>query len=166
MGLRRRFFGSLLCAPCEGGAEMTARKHWYGNRGKIVLELHGGALVKHEHSKDRLRVLGEKGHAIDEQMYQEALSLGARELFINEDSRRLVWRADIADLPRDVRTIAGVRRRCFNLCFFELVEGIEHAPEWYVNRPREEQKQKEPPREQGVLFGVTDYEMRYAHETN
>ncbi len=145
---------------------MTARKHWYGNHGRIVLELHGENLVKHEKSKDRLRVLGEKGHAIDESMYQEAVSLGARELFINEDSRRLVWRADIADLPRDVRTIAGVRRRCFNLCFFELVEGVERAPEWYVNRPREEQKQKEPPREQGVLFGVTDYEMRYAHETN
>jgi len=144
--------------------EMTARKHWYGNHGKIVLELHGENLVKHEKSKDRLRVLGEKGHAIDEQMYQEALSLGARELFINEDSRRLVWRADIADLPRDVRTIAGVRRRCFNLCFFELVEGIEHAPEWYVNRPREEQKQKEPPREQGLLFGATDYDRREKYE--
>ena len=144
---------------------MTARKHWYGNHGKIVLELHGGALVKHEHSKDRLRVLGEKGHAIDEQMYQEALSLGAKEIFINEDSRRLVWRAKLADIRPDVRTIAGVRRRCFDLRNFDLVEGIEHAPEWYVNRPREERKQKEPPREQGLLFGATDYERRIQHET-
>ena len=144
---------------------MTARKHWYGNHGKIVLELHGENLVKHERSKDRLRVLGEAGHAVDECMIQEALSLGAKEIFINEDSRRLVWRAKLADIRPDVRTIAGVRRRCFNLCFFELVEGVENAPEWYINRPREEQKQKEPPREQGLLFGATDYERRIQHET-
>lgn len=143
---------------------MTARKHWYGNHGRIVLELHGNALVKHERSKDRLRVLGDKGHAVDESMIQEAISLGAKEIFINEDSRRLVWRAKLADIRPDVRTIAGVRRRCFNLCFFELVEGIEHAPEWYVNRPREEQKQKEPPREQGLLFGATDYDRRAKYE--
>lgn len=144
---------------------MTARKHWYGNRGKIVLELHGDALVKHERSKDRLRVLGEKGHAVDEAMFQEALSLGAKEIFINEDSRRLVWRANLADIRPDVRTIAGIRRRCFNLCFFELVEGIEHAPEWYINRPRTEEKAIEPPQEQGLLFGATDYERRIQHET-
>ncbi len=163
MGLRRWILGALLSDLRVGGAEMTARKHWYGNHGRIVLELHGGALVKHEHSKDRLRVLGEKGHAIDEQMYQEALSLGARELFINEDSRRLVWRADIADLPRDVRTIAGVRRRCFDLRNFDLVEGVEDAPGWYQFRPREE-KPIEPPREQGLLFGATDYDRRAKYE--
>ena len=144
---------------------MTARKHWYGNRGKIVLELHGDALVKHEKSKDRLRVLGDKGHAVDESMIQEALSLGAKEIFINEDSRRLVWRAKLADIKPDVRTIAGVRRRCFNLCFFELVEGVENAPEWYVNRPRTEEPRKQPQSSQLGLFGATDYERRIQHET-
>jgi hypothetical protein len=43
-----------------------------------VLELRGEALIKHERSKDRLRVLGGKGHAIDESMLQEALRLGAK----------------------------------------------------------------------------------------
>ncbi|WP_029165549.1 MULTISPECIES: hypothetical protein [Aminiphilus] len=116
--------------------ESIIRKRWYGNRGKIVLELRGEALIKHERSKDRLRVLGGKGHAIDESMLQEALRLGAKVLYINEDSRRLVWRADLRDIKPDVRTIAGIRRRCFDLRFFELVEGVEHAPEWwYVKRP-------------------------------
>ena len=145
---------------------MTARKHWYGNRGKIVLELHGENLVKHERSKDRLRVLGEKGHAIDESMYQEAVSLGARELFINEDSRRLVWRAKLADIRPDVRTIAGVRRRCFDLRLFELVEGVENAPEWYINRPRTEEPRKRPEPAQLGLFGATPNEARLFHETN
>jgi hypothetical protein len=142
---------------------MTAVKQWRGNHGRIVLELYGDALVKHERSKDRLRVLGETGHAIDEQMYREAVSLGARELFINEDSRRLVWRAKLADIKPDVRTIAGVRRRCFDLRNFDLVEGVEDAPGWYQFRPREE-KPIEPPREQGLLFGATDYERRIQHE--
>ena len=166
MGLCRWILGALPSDRRVGGAAMTARKHWYGNRVKIVLELHGDALVKHERSKDRLRVLGEKGHAIDEQMYQEAISLGAKEIFINEDSRRLVWRADIADLPRDVRTIAGVRRRCFNLCFFELVEGVENAPTWYVNRPRTEEPPKRPEPAQLGLFGATPNEARLFYETN
>ena len=144
---------------------MSARKHWYGNRGKIVLELHGDALVKHEKSKDRLHVLGDKGHAVDEYMMQEALSLGAKEIFINEDSRRLVWRAKLADIKPDVRTIAGVRRRCFNLCFFELVEGIENAPEWYVNRPRTEEPTKKPQSSQLGLFELTEHEKRWSCET-
>lgn len=144
---------------------MSARKHWYGNRGKIVLELHGDALVKHERSKDRLRVLGEKGHAVDEAMFQEALSLGAKEIFINEDSRRLVWRAKLADIRPDVRTIAGIRRRCFDLRYFELVEGLSNAPEWYINRPRTEEPTKKPQSAQLGLFELTEHEKRYAHET-
>jgi len=145
---------------------MTARKHWYGNRGKIVLELHGDALVKHEKSKDRLRVLSEKGHAVDECMIQEALSLGAKEIYINEDSRRLVWRAKLADIIPDVRTIAGIRRRCFDLCLFELVEGIENAPEWYIHRPRTEEPPKKPQSSQLGLFELTEHEKRWSYETN
>ena len=166
MGLCRWILGALPGDRRVGGAAMTARKHWYGNHGRIVLELYGDALVKHERSKDRLHVLADRGHAVDECMIQEALSLGAKEIFINEDSRRLVWRADIADLPRDVRTIAGVRRRCFNLCFFELVEGIEHAPEWYINRPRTEEPTKKPQSAQLGLFGLTEHEKRWSYETN
>ena len=59
---------------------MKAIKHWYGN-GKIVLELHdNGALVKHERSKDRLRIL-EAWRAIDADMVDEAIALGAEDPF-------------------------------------------------------------------------------------
>ena len=119
---------------------MSASKRWYGNGGRVVLELHGSALVKHERSKDRLRIMQYMGHAIDEATLQEALRLGATEIFINEDNRRLVWVADLKEvLPKSqIKVIAGIRRRCFDLRLFEIVEGI--APAWYPKRNQEASK--------------------------
>jgi hypothetical protein len=119
---------------------MSASKRWYGNGGRVVLELHGSALVKHERSKDRLRIMQYMGHAIDEATLQEALRLGATELYFNEDNRRLVWAADLKEiLPKSqIKVIAGIRRRCFDLRRFEIVEGI--APAWYPKRNQEASK--------------------------
>ena len=127
---------------------MSASKRWYGNGGRVVLELHGSALVKHEQSRYRLRIMQCMGHAIDEATLQEALRLGATEIFINEDNRRLVWVADLKEiLPKSqIRAIAGIRRRCFDLRQFEIVEGI--APAWYPKRNQEASKA-----EQVSLFG-------------
>lgn len=101
------------------------------------MELHGAALVKHERSKDRLRIMQYMGHAIDEATLQEALRLGATEIFINEDNRRLVWAADLKEIlgKSQIKVIAGIRRRCFDLRQFEIVEGI--APAWYPKRNQE-----------------------------
>lgn len=101
------------------------------------MELHGSALVKHERSKDRLRIMQYMGHAIDEATIQEALRLGATEIYFNEDSRRLVWAADLKEIlvKSPIKTIAGVRRRCFDLRLFTVVEGI--APAWYPKRNQE-----------------------------
>ena len=111
------------------------------------MELHGSAVVKHERSKDRLRIMQLMGHGVDESSLQEALRLGATEIFINEDNRRLVWVADLKEIlvKSPIKAIAGIRRRCFDLRQFELVEGI--APAWY---PRQ---QKTSEAEQLSLFG-------------
>lgn len=116
---------------------MSASKRWYGNGGRVVLELHEFTLVKHERSKDRLRIMQCMGHAIDEATLQEALRLGATEIFINEDNRRLVWAADLKEIlgKSQIKVIAGIRRRCFDLRQFDLVEGI--APAWYPKRNQE-----------------------------
>ena len=116
---------------------MSASKRWYGNGGRVVLELHGSALVKHERSKDRLRIMQFMGHGVDESSLQEALRLGATEIFINEDNRRLVWVADLKEIlvKSPIKAIAGIRRRCFDLRQFEIVEGI--APAWYPKRNQE-----------------------------
>ncbi len=116
---------------------MSASKRWCGNGGRVVLELHGSALVKHEKAKDRLRIMQFMGHAIDEATLQEALRLGATEIFINEDNRRLVWAADLKEIlgKSQIKVIAGIRRRCFDLRLFTVVEGI--APAWYPKRNQE-----------------------------
>ena len=116
---------------------MSASKRWYGNGGRVVLELHGSALVKHEQSRYRLRIMQCMGHAIDEATLREALRLGATEIFINEDNRRLVWVADLKEIlgKSQIKVIAGIRRRCFDLRQFEIVEGI--APAWYPKRNQE-----------------------------
>ena len=116
---------------------MSASKQWYGNGGRVVLELHGSALVKHERSKDRLQVMSLMGHGVDESSLQEALRLGATEIYFNEDNRRLVWVADLKEIlvKSPIKAIAGIRRRCFDLRQFEIVEGI--APAWYPKRNQE-----------------------------
>ena len=125
---------------------MSASKRWYGNGGRVILELHGSALVKHERSKDRLRIMLCMGHGVDESSLQEALRLGATEIYFNEDNRRLVWAADLKEIlgKSQIKVIAGIRRRCFDLRQFDLVEGI--APAWY---PRQ---QKTSEAEQLSLF--------------
>ena len=119
---------------------MSASKRWYGNGGRVILELHGSTLVKHERSKDRLRIMLCMGHGVDESSLQEALRLGATEIYFNEDNRHLVWVADLKEIlgKSQIKVIAGIRRRCFDLRQFELVEGI--APAWYPKRNQEASK--------------------------
>lgn len=113
---------------------MTADKLWHGNGGKVILELHGSNLVKFERARDRLRIMGGMGHGLDESMLQEAISLGANMMFINEDHRSFVWQANLQEVlaKSRIRTIGNIRRRCFDLRHFDLVEGI--APAWYPKR--------------------------------
>ena len=112
---------------------MTAVRSWTGNHGRVVLTLHSdGRLVKSEKSVDRLRVLGDRGHAIDCSMIAEALSLGAVTLEILEDAGAFIWRAELAPLlgRSKVVVLAGVRRWAFLLTEFDLVKGV--APDWHL----------------------------------
>ena len=109
-------------------------RSWTGNHGRVVLTLHsGGRLVKSEKSRDRLHVLGDRGHAIDCPMIDEALSLGAKTLEIEEDGGAYVWRAELAPLLAKSKTakLAGVRRWALYLEYFDLVKG--EAPDWYID---------------------------------
>ena len=112
---------------------MTDLRQWTGNHGLAVLTLHAdGKLVKVEKSRDRLHVLGDRGHAVDCSMIAEALSLGAETLEIREDGGAYVWRSELAPLigKSKVVTLAGVRRWAFYLEHFDLVRGV--APDWYI----------------------------------
>lgn len=145
---------------------MKPIKQWHGN-GKVVLQLFdNGNLVKFEKAKDRLRVLSGMGHGIDEAMIREALFLGAKTLFISEDSQKIVWRAELEEVMpiSQVRTICGIRRRCFDLRLFTIVKGIEDAPNWYVSRPAAKPK-PEPKGEQMTMFAPTPGELLLSYET-
>ena len=93
------------------------------------MTLENGVLVKHEKSKDRLRIMSNMGHAVDEQWIAEAVSLGARILEIHEDGAALIWRAELETLPVLRRKICGTLRRVFDLRDFDLVRGT--PPAWY-----------------------------------
>ncbi len=146
---------------------MKAIKHWYGN-GKIVLELHdNGALVKHERSKDRLRILGGMAHAIDADMVDEAIALGAETLFISEDGQKIVWEAGLSEVMplSTIKNIRGIRRRCFDLRNFSIAKGIENAPSWYLFKAAEKEPKPEPKSEQLVMFRPSPGELLVYHET-
>ena len=129
---------------------MTDLRQWTGNHGLAVLTLHAdGKLVKVEKSRDRLHVLGDRGHAIDCSMIAEALSLGAETLEIREDGGAYVWRSELAPLigKSKVVTLAGVRRWAFYLEHFDLVRGV--APDWYIEA--QERKRYSERRENGSM---------------
>ena len=146
---------------------MKPVKHWYGN-GKVVLQLFdNGSLVKFEKAKDRLTTLGGMGHAIDIDMMEEAVALGAKTFYISEDGQRIVWEAELERvMPLSViKNICGIRRRCFDLRHFSIVKGIESAPSWYINRPVEKPKPEQPKVEQLSLFEVSPGELLQYYET-
>ncbi len=147
---------------------MKPVKQWRGNRGAVVLQLFdNGSLVKFERAKDRLTILRKMAHAIDASMMDEAIALGAKTLFISEDSQKIVWEAELEKVMplSQVRNICGIRRRCFDLRRFIIVKGIENAPSWYVNRPVESKPNPEPRGEQVVMFAPTAGEIRLHYET-
>ena len=152
----------------EEAAQVKPVKVWHGNHGKVVLQLFdNGSLVKHEKSVHRLTSLGGMGHGIDAYMVDEAISLGAKSLYISEDGQRIVWEAELEKvMPLSViKNICGIRRRCFDLRHFSIVKGIENAPSWYINRPVEKPKPEQPKVEQLSLFEVSPGELLQYYET-
>jgi len=107
----------------------STTRTWFAQNGRAVLTLENGVLVKLEKSKDRLRIMSNMGHAVDEQWIAEAVSLGARILEIHEDGAALIWRAELETLPVLRRKICGTLRRVFDLRDFDLVRGT--PPAWY-----------------------------------
>ena len=108
----------------------STTRTWFAQNGRAVLTLENGVLVKHEKSKDRLRILNNMGHAIDAAWVSEAVALGARILEIHEDGTALIWRAELEDLPVLQRKICGILRCCYDLRRFRLARG--EPPVWYV----------------------------------
>ncbi len=131
-------------------------KSFFNLGGKIFANLtNDGTLIKSEHEKDRLRIYGNRAHAIDADVVQEALRLQGRTLLIREkttDGKVRKWSVSLKNLEKAPRRqIRGVERIIIELGKCTLVNG---QPElWYLEE-REKLKERlvAPKSEQMVLF--------------
>lgn len=131
-------------------------KSFFNSNGKIFANLtNDGILIKSEHEKDRLRIYGNRAHAIDADVVHEALRLQGRTLLIREkttDGKVRKWSVPLKNLERAPhRQIRGVERVIIELGKCTLVSG---QPElWYLEE-REKLKERlvAPKSEQMVLF--------------
>lgn len=92
--------------------------------------LEGGIVRKHEKEKDRLRVSGNKDHAIDLSLVKDAQAEGASSLEILEtglQGEKRLFRISLDDLMAYGRkiTLCGRERLRISLARFELVFGPE-----------------------------------------
>ena len=170
MGLRRRFLGALP-GDLRGGA--AAMKNLHAANGRIYAQIGDDhVLRKSEKQCDRLRITGNREHAIDEALLQECLRLRVERLEIKErgdDGVVRMWRIDLADLLLygKKRTLRGIERRTIPLVRCDLVYG---SPEpWYLAERHAMQKEqatpKKPEAAQLGLFGTIDHERRVHYET-
>lgn len=102
------------------------------NGGVYAKLLEGGIVRKHEKQKDRLRVSGNKDHAIDVSLIKDAQAEGASTLEILEtglQGEKRLFRISLDDLMTYGRKIflCGRERIRISLARFELVFGPEEA---------------------------------------
>lgn len=149
-------------------------KNLHAANGRIFAQIgDDGVLRKSEKQCDRLRITGNREHAIDEALLQECLRLRVERLEIKErgdDGVIRLWRIDLADLLLygKKRTLQGIERRTIPLVRCDLVYG---SPEpWYAAEraamKKEQATPKKPQASQLGLFELTEYERRWSYETN
>lgn len=139
--------------------------------------LEGGIVRKHEKQKDRLRVSGNKDHAIDLSLVKDAQAEEASSLEILEtglQGEKRLFRISLDDLLTYGRkiTLCGRERLRISLARFELVFGPEEA--WRLEARAEilraslrEKQVQEIRHEQGTLFSDEEksfWRTRLQHE--
>lgn len=131
-------------------------KSFFNSSGKVFATLtNDGILVKSEHEKDRLRIYGNRAHAIDSDVVQEALRLQGRTLLIREkttDGKVRKWSVPLKNLEKAPRRqLRGVERIVIELGKCELVSGQPES--WYLSeRNKSKERLVAPKSEQMVLF--------------
>ncbi len=115
--------------------ETTPSKIFYNDKGTPYGYVYDDSFLKFEQKKDRLRIFGNRAHALDEDLFEELSRMGVRVVVLDEKDNNLfrIWRTSIQKLqaaPR--RKLAGVRRVIIELGKCELLDG--QPEEWYVAR--------------------------------
>lgn len=120
----------------QGTKSIAPYKIFYNANGQVFAKIGtDGVLRKSEKERDRLRIFGGKSHAMDEELFQECLSLGVLKLEIREktdNGASRVWSIPITDVEKYGKevTLRGVPRRTIPLTYCELLSGP--AESWYL----------------------------------
>ncbi len=115
--------------------ETTPTRIFYNDKGTPYGYVYDDSFLKFEQKKDRLRIFGNRAHAIDEELFEELIRMGVRVIVLDEKDDKVfrIWRISIQKLqaaPR--RKLAGVKRIIIELPKCELLDG--QPEEWYVAR--------------------------------
>ncbi len=115
--------------------ENSSTRIFYNDKGTPFGYVYDDSFLKFERKKDRLRIFGNKAHALDEDLFQELVGMGVRIVIIDEKDNNVfrIWRTSTQKLenaPR--RKLAGVRRVIIELGKCELLDGQPES--WYTAR--------------------------------
>ncbi len=115
--------------------ENTPTRMFYNDKGTPYGYVYDDSFLKFEQKKDRLRIFGNRAHALDEDLFEELSRMGVRIVVLDEKDGDVfrIWRTSIQKLenaPR--RKLAGVRRVIIELGKCELLSGDPEP--WYIAR--------------------------------
>jgi hypothetical protein len=115
--------------------ETTPSKIFYNDTGTPFGYVYDDSFLKFEQKKDRLRIFGNRAHAVDEELFEELVGMGVRVFILDEKDGDVfrIWRTSIQKLetaPR--RRLAGTKRVIIELPKCELLSGDPEP--WYLAR--------------------------------
>jgi hypothetical protein len=113
--------------------ETTPSKIFYNDKGTPYGYVYDDSFLKFEQKKDRLRIFGNRAHAVDLELFEELVGMDVGIFIIDERDNNVfrIWRTSTQKLetaPR--RKLAGVRRVIIELPKCELLSG--DPEEWYI----------------------------------
>lgn len=115
--------------------ETTPNKIFYNDKGTPYGYIYDDSFLKFEQKKDRLRIFGNKAHAVDLELFEELVGAGVRVFILDEKDGKVfrIWKTSIQKLeaaPR--RKLAGTKRIIIELGKCELLSGDPES--WYIAR--------------------------------
>lgn len=115
--------------------ETTPNKILYNDKGTPYGYVYNDSFLKFEKKRDRLRIFGNRAHAVDLELFEELVRMGVRIIIIDERDDKVfrIWKTSIQKLqvaPR--RRLAGTKRIIIELPKCELLSGDPEP--WYLAR--------------------------------
>ncbi len=111
----------------------TELKPFFNSKGKPYLFPHeNGRIIKKEYERDRLRILGGRGYAIDSADLEKAISMGMKTLILKEKTlkgKSRTYEIDLQEIKQKERPVAikGIPRYLVYLSRCVLTSGEPEA---------------------------------------